>query len=370
MEVQIKCFTCGKVIAPFIGDYWYYREDFGLDEENAIDKTNLQKDCCRLTLYGQTKIADKVHAAGGVKGDAKPFPNTKINEKSQGVVEYGEEGTISYTKYSRRVKGFSRLAPTVIKLKEDRDEPRNILLKMETDWDISDIKNYPNQKDLDMIFSSTSLTMKIDTSWILTTREIEINIAANQTLRTVIETIQSELMDENDELFDDLMKSNIVMRKSNELANIFELSRQGINPSVQTHYGGMIVRSFTKTHFSLEPPFYGANPSSAKLTQKANMLNMKLNGNTIIDVIKDEALFKIMITDEHVITVSNFQIETVDTLMNSIVDSDYIKGSRIMNVTFSDKPNNSNLVMTLFKTGEESEIFVFRALDNVKFDQK
>lgn len=59
MEIPIRCFSCGKVIAHLWEPFQQKLEE-GKDPRNAIDELNVQKQCCRRMLLSHIELIDQV----------------------------------------------------------------------------------------------------------------------------------------------------------------------------------------------------------------------------------------------------------------------------------------------------------------------
>lgn len=378
MEQQIRCFGCGKVISNHIDNYWYYRDVFGLSEEDSVDKLNLFKTCCRSTIYGQTKVHERVQATGGVSGknNVRPYPRMNIEEKEAKIVEFGNLDIISFRVISKFDGEKFEKTKIEFDVKRPKTEENPLNRKeLQIDWDISDIDNYPIQEDLKRPFSINSGQSYIDINispYIAGEKgNLRITLYKDATLGDVLTQIRTEIMDQNIDLYEAFFQSNLALRKPIEVAKMLKFAREADAPSIVDHFGNTLVGTFTSDKFSLRKPTISAKP---KMQQKIAFYNSQINGETIESIENVSGEYKVNLSDGNYFIVGQFQVETDERVYNSGEDdtNEILIGSRIKGFDYVMNTTEERPIMSLVFGEENDEPFysVFRSLSNVKFSMK
>jgi DNA-directed RNA polymerase subunit N (RpoN/RPB10) len=123
METQIMCFTCGTHIGRKIEIVKRYGEyPLFLSPQDALDKSQVKKECCRMTVMAQSGVEERVRAAGyPVTGDTGvmtvriseglEYPTTEALRKpmilSESPIKFAENmGTANWSFYSGPKSGM------------------------------------------------------------------------------------------------------------------------------------------------------------------------------------------------------------------------------------------------------------------------
>lgn len=68
MLIPVRCFTCGKVVGNKWETYLYYLSN-GDTKEEACNKLDLKRFCCRRMILTNINIIDKILVSDNVNGE-------------------------------------------------------------------------------------------------------------------------------------------------------------------------------------------------------------------------------------------------------------------------------------------------------------
>ncbi len=394
MEQQIRCFTCGFVTTSKYRHYEDYRRDLGLGPDDALDKAQILKKCCRMTILSQTDIAERVRAAGrpitGSSGkstvvDVSDYPILKIERREEInldniiTIAPNQVEIASFTDYTGYKPGISKIPkPTIVKpsanvVKGERAEPRptrvvnygvHELITMINRtkvwnkpkvWNLLNPDSFPLQDILDLPFAPENVDMKIMMEG---GHFIEAEIEShdeNDKVRTVsdfLNLLSDFVLQRVPKLFGRIFKVPLFINSPNRILSILKLKQNGQFPSIYDMQSG--TANVLKVTYDRSQKTYTLilRTNSAylyhdnKIESTGNRANLKLVDHRIIDVstVNDRGLV-LTLTNNVILTVKLFIIHDENEASNVKVER--LLNTLIVSVEYKFQQNDVGLLMYL-----------------------
>lgn len=231
MLQQVRCFGCGTEISNKYDNYLRYKRDLGISTEDAIDKVQLQKTCCRMTMQTTTEVSERVLAAGrpsieGMKRtvvDTSPYPVFKPERKERVQVTeaYVEAnpvptGKVTVTVYTNVLQPYPK--ETVVNTKpKSTSAPikklpmfaREIFQKAK--WDLSDPESFPVKEAKDLPFWNVDVVYQIPVGRKFTNFTVPPQTLLKDVLIAIAEFILTPVPKFYDQIIPEISNPNIVL---------------------------------------------------------------------------------------------------------------------------------------------------------------
>lgn len=279
MEQQIACFTCGYRIGPVFEKIRRWQDEvLFLSPQDALDKAQVKKECCRMTVMAQSGVEERVRAVGRPTTGEKGVMTVEVPSETsypyvkpirvRPAVQTGESrlaenlenrGSAGWTIYEGPKPGMI-LQPEVAKGSYFRDSSKPPLAEKTPEtfsqilisgWNIVSPDSYPLQDWLNVIRPEdkvvyipvapfSDIMVRFQYSKDSTTK-----VAAKNTVREFVHELAAFTRSPNATVQAEVLKSATVVQHGDLLLKIFEKEANEEKISLSDVYGGKM--QLTKT---------------------------------------------------------------------------------------------------------------------------
>jgi DNA-directed RNA polymerase subunit N (RpoN/RPB10) len=240
MERQIACFTCQKRIATHLDKYEFYRKELKLGRGDAADKAQLLKMCCRATAFSQTRIEERVRAAGRVETvknvrvvhEIQDYPirtpQRRQNVTGEKVIELATkyDKVITFETFGALEEGITKIPlpkivtfdnvddflPKVTNIPHDRANLISSMFRYPNKaWLLSDLSTFPYPEHLDAVFNAVQVKISIQVSPLLSFR-LPLIVEAGVSVREGLEQLRDVVMLQRQDVLDAVLQSSQMQR--------------------------------------------------------------------------------------------------------------------------------------------------------------